>query len=63
MWALFVVVFYLQTPDSVGKVAGSFELRMRSQESCIKSKEQMEKNWNYEKHRINASCTYKGYLQ
>lgn len=62
MWALFVVVFYLPTTPGSSKVAGSFEMRMASQEHCLKSKEQMEKSWNYDKHRIHASCSFKGYL-
>ena len=63
MWALFVVVFYLSGTADVPRVVGSFELRMESREHCLKSKEQMEKNWNYSKHRIAASCTFKGYLE
>ncbi len=62
MWALLVVVFYLPTPTGSSKVVGSFEMRMASQEHCLKAKEQMEKNWDYNKHRIYASCTFKGYL-
>lgn len=61
MWALFVVVFYVATPGP-GKTAGSFELRMSSHEQCLVAKERFEKTWNYDKHRIYASCTFKGYL-
>ena len=63
MWALFVVVFYIPGVANTTKVAGSFELRMESQEHCLKSREQMERTWDYSKHRIVASCTFKGYLQ
>lgn len=62
MWGLFVVVFYLSSADANSRVVGSFELRMSSQEQCLRAREQMEKNWNYDKHRIHTSCTFKGYL-
>lgn len=62
MWALFVVVFYLPTTAGSGKVVGSFEMRMESQEHCLKAKEKMERDWNYDRHRIATSCSFKGYL-
>lgn len=61
MWALLVIVIWVSSPTST-KTVGTIQMRFNNQEECLVAKSQIEKTWTIEKHRVSASCGFRGYL-
>jgi hypothetical protein len=61
MWALLVIVIWTATPTST-KTVGSIQMRFNNQEECLTAKSQIEKTWTIDRHRVSASCGFRGYL-
>ena len=62
MWGLFVVILF--TGDSIdSKVAGSYELKFKTKDECVKAQEKTEKYFTIDNYRLHTSCTFKGYLR
>lgn len=59
MWLLIVMMFST-LPPGLNDPRGSITVRVAAQEECLQMKERIEKTMRFDKHRMSASCVFKG---
>lgn len=61
MWVLIVMLIGTQ-PNNLSYNSGSIKAVMQSKEHCMQIKENIERNWNIDKYRVKAGCSFIAHL-